>query len=126
MAKSNYLIDTNILIYHVAGSQVITRFMRRAIMSLNISIITKIEFLGWPRHTPEGFEMCRRLLETANLYPVDERVADKAVELKRTSKLKLGDAVIAATAILNGFTLATRNIHDFKAIREVKLFNPFR
>ena len=57
----NYLLDTNILIYHTSGSQVTAGFIEDLITqkALNISILTKIEFLGWDKHTPEGFEKCK-------------------------------------------------------------------
>ena len=47
--KSNYLVDTNILIYHTAGSEDSIEFLSSIIeqKSFHISIITKIEFLGW-------------------------------------------------------------------------------
>lgn len=48
MPTDEYLIDTNILIYHTKGSENSIDFISRAIIqkSFNISIITKIEFLG--------------------------------------------------------------------------------
>jgi predicted nucleic acid-binding protein len=54
---TSYLIDTNILIYYLAGAipdderPVIDRILQE---SFNISIITRIELLGWKDHTPEG------------------------------------------------------------------------
>lgn len=56
-----YLLDTNVLIYHTKGSQVTEDFVGKLISegTFNISILTKIEFLGWNRHTADGFEKCR-------------------------------------------------------------------
>jgi toxin FitB len=126
--KTKYLIDTNILIYHIAGSEESMDFINKVITqkSFNISIITKIEFLGWNKHTEEGFEKCKLLIDTANVYDVDEDIAIKAIKLKRMNNVKLADAVIAATTILNGLTLVTRNIDDFKMIDEIKVINPFQ
>jgi len=45
--------------------------------------------------------------------------------LKRQSKIKLADAVIAATAIVNNFKLVTRNVDDYKVVKELEVFNPF-
>jgi len=39
--------------------------------------------------------------------------------------IKLADAVIAATAILNNLKIATRNVNDFKAIEGLGATNPF-
>ena len=123
----NILIDTNILIYHIKGSRIATNFIKELIEchSFNISILTKIEFLGWNKHTPLSFKKCSRLIELANIYPLDDEIANKAIDFRRKIMIKLVDAVISATAILNNLKLATRNIDDFKAIKELEIINPF-
>jgi len=127
MLTAEYLIDTNILIYHTNGSEVALDFLTKLTdeSSLNISILTKIEFLGWDKHTPEGFEKCKKLIESANVYPLDEEVANKAIELKRQASIKLADAVIGATALVNDLKLATRNVDDFEMLEELDLVNSF-
>lgn len=127
MSTAEYLIDTNILIYHTNGSEVALDFLTKLTdeRSLNISILTKVEFLGWDKHTPEGYEKCKKLIESANVYPLDEEVANKAIELKRKVNIKLADAVIGATALVNDLKLATRNVDDFEMLEELDLVNPF-
>jgi len=39
--------------------------------------------------------------------------------------MKLGDAVIAATALEYGVPLVTRNVDDFKHIPGLQIINPF-
>ncbi len=121
------LIDTNILIYHTTGSQAATTFLARLLTQqvLHISVLTKIEFLGWDKHTPEGFEKCRRLIRNSHIYPVEEEISNKAIEIRRKSPIKLADSVIAATALLNGLKLATRNQKDFEGIEGLEIVNPF-
>jgi len=127
MSTDEYLVDTNILIYHTNGSEVALDFLTKLTdeSSLNISILTKIEFLGWDKHTPEGYEKCKKLIESANVYPLDEEVANKAIELKRQVNIKLADAVIGATALVNDLKLATRNVDDFEMLEVLDLVNPF-
>ncbi|MFZ3090049.1 MAG: type II toxin-antitoxin system VapC family toxin [Nitrospirota bacterium] len=127
MSTNEYLIDTNILIYHTKGSQHTIAFITDLINkhAFNISILAKIEFLGWDKHTPDGYEKCKRLLEYATIYQLDDSIADKTIELKRKMNIKLADAIIAATAILNNLKLLTRNIDDFKMIGELEVINPF-
>ena len=86
--------------------------------------MTKIEFLGWHRHTRQGFEKCERLIEPAKVYPLNDSVALEAIRLKRKSKIRLADAVIAARALVNGFTLATTNTDGFKGVAGLKILNP--
>lgn len=62
----------------------------------------------------------------SNIYSVDDFVADKAIDLKREKKVKLADAIIASTGILNNFTLATINVDDFKIVGLLKVINPLR
>lgn len=87
--------------------------------------MTKIEFLGWDKHTSDGYEKCKRLLDRATIYSLDDTIADKTIELKRKLNIKLADAIIAATAILNNLKLLTRNVDDFKMIDEIEVINPF-
>ena len=124
----SFLIDTNILIYHTTGSAIAKEFLANLIVgkAFNISMITRIEFLGWHAQTPDGFERCQRLVKLSNVLPVTEEVADKAIDLRRHRNVKLADAIIAATAVVNGLKLATRNPDDFKGLIAPEIVNPFR
>jgi predicted nucleic acid-binding protein len=127
MSTNEYLIDTNILIYHTKGAEGTIEFISNIIVqkTFNISILTKIEFLGWDKHTSDGFEKCKLLVEPANIYYVNEDIANKAIDLKRGINIKLADAVIAATAVVHNLKLATRNVDDFKGIEGLRVVNPF-
>ena len=127
MYNEYYLLDTNILIYHTKGESEIRSFLKNISLNgeLNISIITKIEFLGWNKHTPDGLKKCKRLIQNTRVFSVNEGVADKAIEIRQGKKIKLPDAVIAATALLNNLTLVTRNVDDFKDVENLFIHNPF-
>lgn len=128
MSTTEYLIDTNILIYHTQGSQLTIDFISNLIVqqAFNISILTKIEFLGWDKHTPDGFEKCKQLVELAKIYSLDQDIANKAIELKRKINIKLADAVIAATALINNLKLITRNVDDFARVEGLTVIDPFK
>jgi len=68
---------------------------------------------------------CKELIELATILPVSKEVAGKAIELRRSKRIKLADAVIASTALVNNLTLITRNTRDFKRIRDLQIINPF-
>ena len=124
----SFVVDTNILIYHAAGSAITHEFLAGLIAAgtFNISIITKIEFLGWHAQTPEGFKKCGRLVGLSSVLFVTQEVADQAIALRRDRNVRLADAIIAATAIVNGFKLATRNTDDFKGLGTLEIVNPFQ
>ncbi|MGO1182966.1 MAG: type II toxin-antitoxin system VapC family toxin [Micrococcaceae bacterium] len=49
-----------------------------------------------------------------SIIPVDERVAYRAASLHVPDPMPEMDALIAATALVHGLTLVTRNIKDFQ------------
>lgn len=123
----NVLLDTNILVYHVVGSPPATEFLNKVIadQSFGLSVLSVIEFLGWHGHTEEKFLECKELVGLGTIFPVSEAVAEKAIELKRSRRIKLADAVIASTALINDLSLATRNVRDFRGINNLEIINPF-
>ena len=123
-----YLIDSNILIYFITASasdEVLITIKKILLSSFFTSIITKIEVLGWNKHTEESYKMTDNLLKYGTIIPVDEAVATHAIHLRRKTNIKLPDAVIAATAISLSATLVTRNCKDFNSITEIEIINPF-
>jgi toxin FitB len=122
-----YLLDTNILIYHLKGNipgweiEKLEDILKRSFI---ISVITKIEFLGWRKHTVDGFLKAQEFLRHAAIIPVDGELADLAIELKRNNNNKLADALITATALLNDLVLVTGNEDDFKALEDLEIYNP--
>ncbi|PWR76250.1 type II toxin-antitoxin system VapC family toxin [Methanospirillum stamsii] len=123
-----YLIDSNILIYFITASasdDVLINIKKILISSFFISIITKIEVLGWNKHTQESYRMTNDLLKYGTIIPVDEAVAAHTIRLRRKTNIKLPDAVIAATAINLSATLVTRNCKDFNSITGIEIINPF-
>jgi predicted nucleic acid-binding protein len=123
-----YLLDTNILIYYWKGDipkDEMKRVEEILKHSFIISIITKIELLGWRKHTREGYEIARDFLDRAEILPIDDDLAEFAIELKRNNNIKLADALIAATALSNELMLVTRNEDDFSILTNLEIYNPF-
>jgi toxin FitB len=123
----NVLLDTNILVYHVAGSPPATEFVNEVIadQSFCLSILSVIEFLGWHGHSEQKFLECKELVGLATIFPISGAAAEKTIEIRRSKRIKLADAIIAATALVNKLTLATRNLRDFRGISDLKIINPF-
>ena len=54
-----------------------------------------------------------------------EPILRRAASLRPQRRMKLGDSIIAATALEFGAELVTLNVDDFKHIAGLKLTNPF-
>lgn len=123
-----YLIDTNIIIYEFQDAfpveciEIVDKIFDD---SFNISIISEIEFLGWRNFSEEDIKNAVNFLGFACIHPLNAEIKDLAIKIKQKNNIKLGDAIIAATAIHNDYTLVTRNSKDFEKIENIKLFNPF-
>jgi len=61
---------------------------------------------------------------TDRTLPVDVRVAEKRAEYEKLRTVAYSDALIGATAAVNGLTLVTRNTKDFAGLR-IPLINPW-
>lgn len=123
-----HLIDTNIAIYFLDGHippNAISFLSEALNFESNISIITKIELLGWNFPNLEKIEINQDFVESSTVYPLDNEVVEKTIELRRKYKIKLPDAIIAATAIVFDFKLISRNDKDFENIEALKYINPF-
>ena len=76
--------------------------------SLSISVVTYSEALVYP-FEEDNYEAMSLGIQTLvnEIHDVTRSIATKAAQLRATSKIKLPDALIAATAIEKGLTLLT-------------------
>ena len=118
-----YLIDTNIIVYYLKGEQVAVSFLRTNRGKLSISSITWMETLSYPFSADEDL-VVRKFLQEFRLIEISAPVMELTVEIRRMKKMKLPDAIIAASAIQNHLILVTRNIKDFNGTK-VKTLDPF-
>ena len=121
------VIDTNILIYYLAedlDETVYSSIEQCLNESFQISVISKIELLGWNQGGEEWITAAERFLSSAEIVPLTEEIVDKTIEVRKKYSIKLPDAVIAATCLVQDSILITRNIRDFKNIQELTVHNP--
>ena len=125
---TRYLLDTNIAIYLLDGALPATAPTKTQSMlatECNLSSITRIELLGWQFPDAQKLREAENFTLASSVYRLTDDISDQTIQLRRAHKIKLGDAVIAATALFHGFTLITRNTADFHHIDGIKLVNPF-
>lgn len=125
---TEYLIDTNIIIYYLDDKipdshlGTIESIFKN---SFYISTITKIELLGWHKIDSLTLIKIKEFLSNSNIFYIDSQIENMAIEIKQNGKTSIPDSIIAATALLHKFTLVTRNSKDFDNIPKLNIYNPF-
>lgn len=117
------LLDTNIIIY-AAQPQYPHLLELVEDPQSAVSLISYVESLGFTGITPAERTALEGFFAAMDVLPVTDLVAREAVRLRQQRKTSLGDSLIAATALIHGRELVTRNDADFRWIPGLKLRNP--
>jgi hypothetical protein len=120
----HYLIDSNILIYACSAEYIFVSEFIYENLPL-ISVISKIEVLGYHKLKQRDKIILSNIIDILQIEKLSEDIVEKAIELRQKHRLKLGDAIIAATALVNDDVLVTRNIRDFRKIQDLKILDLF-
>ena len=110
---ADLLVDTDIFVDHLRGAHELRGGRHR----LSYSVITRAELFAGTTAS----DVVQRLLAPFREMPVDREVAERAGRIRRESSLRLPDALVAATAIVHGLALVTRNRRDFDRVRGLRL-----
>jgi predicted nucleic acid-binding protein len=109
--ERRYIIDTNPVIY----------FMNNKIAALPagerfVSVITGMELLVYPELTPEKELYIRNFLNAVTIIPLTEDIKNETIKIRRygVPRLKLADAIIAATAVIFEAALVTGDRNALK------------
>ena len=136
-----YLLDTNVVselrkIGAGKGDRSVSRWSRSLdVMELFLSVVTieeiEVGVLRIERQDPAQGKMFRTWLDEQvlpafenRILPVDLQVARMCASLHVPDPRPIRDAMIGATALAHGLTLATRNVGDFEPMG-VELVNPW-
>ena len=107
------IIDSDVLIDYLQGFDKAKRELDRY-SPREISIVSWMEIMIGA-DTPEEEKACREFLSTFVIHQLSVEIATEAVQLRKTFRVRLPDAIVWATARINSCLLVTRNAKDFSA-----------
>jgi predicted nucleic acid-binding protein len=126
MEQPQYLIDTNAVIDYLGNKLPVSSmdFMNTVIDAVpNISVITKIEVLGFNAHQ-QHYKTLSDFINDATVLDLTNNVVEASIDIRKKHKTKLPDAIIAATALVYDLVLISRNTSDFKNIEGLQVIDP--
>ncbi|GAA4348280.1 type II toxin-antitoxin system VapC family toxin [Hymenobacter saemangeumensis] len=124
---AKFLVDTNTIIELVtqllppAGGAWVDGLVLREEHA--ISVINWIELLVNPRSAQEK-QVLELFVATSPVLPLDADVVRQTILLRQQYHTKLPDAIVAATALVHGLVLVSRNTSDFSRIAGLVVVNP--
>jgi hypothetical protein len=124
-----YLWDTNTAIYYLQqqfptnAEKFIDDLLKKE--QPVFSAITEIELLCWKTATEKDTEVLDDFINDALVLELERPIKLKTADIRKAHRIKLPDAIIAATALVYDLTLLSRNLSDFSGINGLKLINPW-
>lgn len=104
------LFDTNIVIDYLNGIEQakteLDRYRDKA-----ISVIAWMEVMVGA--TPETEALIRGFLNSFDVLPIEATVSEAAVKLRKKHNIKLPDAIVWASALVDKRIIVTRNTKNF-------------
>lgn len=118
MNGNNFLVDMNIVIYLLSGDKTIADLLDRK--RIYISFITEIELLTFQNLTVNEKQIVKNLLADCIVIGMNDGIKDKTISIRINKKLKIPDAIIAATSLYLKIPIITAD-EQFKKVSDLEL-----
>jgi predicted nucleic acid-binding protein len=123
---TRYLIDTNTVVKYIQGlydletRELIYQKTAQG-QAVYLSFMTKIELLAYnPQTTSPAIityqENVAKFIANATILMLDDEIVLETIRIRKTTRVKIPDCIIAATAIKQDMILLSSNDSDFSKI----------
>ncbi len=113
----DFLVDTNFLIFTTQENPIVEPFLD---YNIGISFISELELLGVFSISKISKVNLQNVINECFVIEMDSEIKKKTIQIKQKYKIKLPDAIIAATALHYKIPFITADA-DFKVIKELNL-----
>jgi predicted nucleic acid-binding protein len=102
---NSLFVDTNILLYLLAGDVTIAELLNEK--HIYVSFVTELELLGYSNLSAIDLKAIQEIFQEVTIIDINTEIKKEVIALRKQYKLKLPDAIIAATAAVNHLPLLT-------------------
>ena len=115
MSGESLVLDTNVALYLLRGdsSAADAIYGQRVV----ISFITFMELMSKPGMTRAETKEVAAFVNEWPMIDLDARIMEEAIRLRKTYRLKIPDAIVAATALTQQLPLLTADRH-FERVKD--------
>jgi predicted nucleic acid-binding protein len=117
MNGNNILIDTNIALYLLSGDSLLAELLENK--NVYVSFITELELLGFKDINEIEKQLIEDFLKDCIIIDLNEAIKIGTIKLKQSKRIKLPDAIVAATAIYLNIPLMSADT-GFENISELQ------
>lgn len=97
MNGDKLLVDTNILLYLLAGDETLSTLLEGR--SVHLSFISELELYAFRDLDPDEKGAIDEMIKQCTVIDINQPIKKRTVGLRRQKGLKLPDSIIAASAI---------------------------
>jgi hypothetical protein len=97
MSGHEILIDTNIALYFLKGDTEVSEIIRNR--SVVISFITELELLSFPKLNQRDEKVLQDFVSLCQVVDLNSTIKTETIALRKSTSLKLPDAIIAGTSL---------------------------
>ena len=97
MNGSSLIIDTNIALYLLNGDQTLAELLNG--LDIYVSFISELELLGYQGIEQTENEKIIGFLKECIIIDINQAIKELTIDLKQSHRIKLPDAIIAATSL---------------------------
>ena len=122
MSGTKFVLDTNYILGLLKSDPAVlaeASARKVSIAECSYSAVSRMELLGFPGISREEESLIRQKLERLRYLPLTRAVEDVVISLRQTHKVKLPDAIIAATALCAGLELLTLDKHLQSVVQKI-------
>lgn len=118
MSGAKLLLDTNAVSYFLAGHQVLKSLFTEK--ELFISFITEMEMLSYTGFSTQERKNIKAFIEQCYLLEMNPEIKEAAIKIRLSYRIKLPDAIIAATSFIAEIPLVSLD-NDFAKLKDLDL-----
>lgn len=118
MSGNKFFLDTNIVLYLLHGDETIAELLNGK--QLFVSFISQLELLGYPGLDVNERNKIKQFLDECTILDINEGIKQQVIEIRSLLRIKLPDAIIAASAIFYDLPLISAD-KDLKKVKNLGL-----